>query len=136
MKAIIRNWNRVAIMLSTATALVVMGCSGDDSCLASRYSVSGNVTYKGTPVPKGGITFEPTNPPMPQGRVASGTIENGYYTLTTSVKNDGAFPGEYKVIVVASGVDMTDLAKKKRRSDSSGRRGLSKGCQERQKPRT
>src|SRR5215475_1416200 len=97
MKAIIRNWNRVAIMLGTASAVVVMGCSGDNSGLASRYSVSGNVTYKGSPLSKGSITFEPSNPPMPQGRIASGTIENGSYRLTTSEPNDGALPGDYKV---------------------------------------
>jgi len=112
MKAIIRNWNRLAIMLGTATAVVVMGCSGDNSGLASRYRVSGTVNYKGSPLPKGSITFEPTNPPMPVGRIASGTIENGSYTLTTSEPNDGALPGDYKVIIISSGVDMTDLAKK------------------------
>jgi len=49
---------------------------------------------------------------MPVGRIASGTIENGSYTLTTSEPNDGALPGDYKVIIISSGVDMTDLAKK------------------------
>jgi major membrane immunogen (membrane-anchored lipoprotein) len=112
MKAIMKKWKPTAIALSVASALVVMGCGGDDSGLASRYSVTGNVTYKGAPVAKGGITFEPTKPPLPEGRFASGTIENGYYSLTTSIKNDGAFPGEYKVVIVSSSVDMTDLAKK------------------------
>jgi major membrane immunogen (membrane-anchored lipoprotein) len=112
MKAIMKKWKSVAIMMSAAAGVVILGCSGDDSGLASRYKVTGNVTYKGAPLAKGGITFEPSKPPLPQGRVASGTIENGYYSLTTSIKDDGAFPGEYKVVIVATTLDMTDLAKK------------------------
>jgi len=92
--------------------VVVLGCGGDDSGLDRRYKVSGTVKYKGEPVSKGTIAFEPANPPPPAGRHASGYIENGHYTLTTSIDGDGALPGEYKVVINSSGVDMSDLAKK------------------------
>ncbi len=32
--------------------------------------------------------------------------------MTTSVEGDGALPGEYKVVISSSGVNMTELAKK------------------------
>ena len=90
--------------------LVVLGCSSDDTGLGRRYSVSGTVKYKGEPVPKGSITFEPT---AKDGRHATGTIENGSYKLSTSgAEGDGALPGDYKVIVISTTVDMTELAKK------------------------
>ena len=107
-----KKWHPITVTLSLAAAVLISGCSGDESGLEKRYSVSGKVTYKGELLPKGGITFEPVKPGPPAGRHASGTIENGYYTLTTSTKDDGALPGEYKVVIVATTVDMTDLAKK------------------------
>jgi hypothetical protein len=96
-------------MFAVALALA-SGCGSDDSGLGRRYSVSGKVTYKGEPVPKGSLTFEPLSP---GGRHATGTIENGSYKLTTTGEGgDGALPGEYKVIIISTTVDMTELAKK------------------------
>jgi len=84
--------------------LAVAGCGGDDSGIARRYAVSGKVTYKGAPVDKGTIVFEPTD--MSKARVASGPIENGYYTLSTTGEKDGALPGDYKVCIISRSVDM------------------------------
>ncbi|MGP0069255.1 MAG: hypothetical protein ACLQGP_37350 [Isosphaeraceae bacterium] len=113
MNAGANQWRMIAIALSAATAVVIQGCSSDDSGLDKRYKVSGKVTYGGSPVAKGTIAFEPSNPPPPKGRFASGYIENGYYTLTTSIDGDGALPGEYKVVISSSTADMTGLAKEK-----------------------
>jgi hypothetical protein len=63
-------------------------------------------------VAKATIVFEPTNPPIPAGRVAQGLIENGSYTLSTGGKDDGALPGDYKVMVIATSVDTLELSKK------------------------
>jgi major membrane immunogen (membrane-anchored lipoprotein) len=112
MKALMKKSRLIGIAAGIAATVVVLGCGSDDSGLQSRYKVSGTVTYKGQPVPKGSIVFEPTNPPMPQGRVANGTIENGSYSLTTSNKNEGDLPGEYKVIILSSDLDVAELAKK------------------------
>jgi hypothetical protein len=96
--------------LVTVTMLVVVGCGSDDTGLSRRYSVSGTVKYKGEPVPKGSITFEPTTA---SGRHAYGFIENGAYSLSTSgASGEGALPGDYKVVIIATTVDMRDLAKK------------------------
>jgi hypothetical protein len=99
----------IAITASIAATVIVLGCSGDDSGLERRYKVSGTVTYKGQPVPKGTIAFEPADPKA--GRVASGFIENGSYSLTTAVQGDGAFPGDYKVAIASSDLDTSALAK-------------------------
>src|SRR3954453_1111331 len=95
--------------LCTVGLVAVVGCSSDDTGLGRRYAVSGTVKYKGDPVSKGSITFEPASK---DGRHATGTIENGSYTLSTSgAEGEGALPGDYKVIVIATTVDMTELAK-------------------------
>jgi len=110
MSALTKKFRVVGIAVCVTATAVILGC-GDDSGLATRYKVSGTVKYKGEPVPKGTIVFEPVNPPMPQGRVANGTIENGSYSLTTSTQNDGALPGEYKVIIMSSDLDVAAVAK-------------------------
>jgi major membrane immunogen (membrane-anchored lipoprotein) len=109
--ALNKNLHRAAIALGVAASVVVLGC-GDDSGLATRYKVSGKVTYKGTPVEQGGITFEPVKPPVPEGRHASGTIKDGHYSLTTAVEGDGALPGDYKVVIISTNVNMAGLAAK------------------------
>jgi hypothetical protein len=103
-----KKWHRIAIPLSVAAVVIAGGCSSDDSGLDRRYKVTGMVTYKGQPLSKGGITFEPAG----KGRFATGDIENGSYSLTTSTPGDGALPGDYKIVIVASDVDIAAMAKK------------------------
>jgi hypothetical protein len=96
---------RAAAALAGIGLVLVAGC-GDDTGIARRYRVSGTVTYKGEPVPKGNISFIPT---APGGREASGAISNGWFTLTTATPDDGALPGSYKVTVLAQDIDTTEL---------------------------
>jgi hypothetical protein len=109
MNAVLKQRRRIGITLGVATTLVILGCSSDDSGLDRRYKVTGKVTYKGQPLPKAGITFEPANP---QGRFANGYVEDGNFTLTTLTPGDGALPGDYKVIIVSSDLDTKALAEK------------------------
>ncbi len=90
--------------------VVIVGCGGDESGLARRYKVTGNVTYNGVAVPHGTVTFVPTNPPVPQGRAASGQIKDGHYSLSTTGNDDGALPGDYSVAIVAVDIDMASAA--------------------------
>ncbi len=60
MSALMKTFRMVGIAVGAAAAVVILGC-GDDSGLATRYKVSGTVKYKGQPVPKGSIVFEPTS---------------------------------------------------------------------------
>jgi len=97
---------KLATLAFTAAGLLgILGCS-DESGLAKRYAVSGTVNYNGTPVAKGTITFVPN---AADGRSAAGEIADGYYTLTTAEKGDGALPGSYKVTIMSKEVDTTKL---------------------------
>jgi hypothetical protein len=92
------NRRRVSRLSALFVGLtLVAGCS-DDGFGRQRYSVHGTVTYKGEKLAKGQIAFVPE---AQGGQPASGTIENGYYSLTTLTPGDGALPGKYKVTVVA-----------------------------------
>jgi hypothetical protein len=75
------------------------GCGSDDG-LGKRFPVSGKVTYNGSPLAKGRISFVPEDSKEP-GVGATGTIENGEYTLMTGGDNDGARAGKYKVTITA-----------------------------------
>ncbi|HZW29931.1 MAG TPA: hypothetical protein VFF52_04440 [Isosphaeraceae bacterium] len=110
LNANVSRWRWIALTLGVTVTTVILGC-GDDSGLARRYRVTGMVRYKGQPVTKGTIAFEPANPPLPEGRHASGFIENGSYTLTTATEGDGALPGEYNVVISSSSLDTRELAK-------------------------
>jgi hypothetical protein len=90
----------LALALATS-APILAGCGSDG--LGKRYSVSGQVSYKGTPVEKGEINFVPED--GANGRAAFGVIEGGSYSLTTLSDNDGAFAGKYKVTIRSKTVD-------------------------------
>lgn len=94
---------------SALAMLVVIGCGADDE-LGKRYPVYGTVSYKGTPLEVGTITFYATGGKDSETRGASGSIKNGSYTLSTIGGDDGAFAGDYVVAVSARAPDMS-LAK-------------------------
>lgn len=94
----------VALMLCAAAA----GCGSSGPPMAS---VSGKVTYKGQPVPKGLVAFYPTTP---DGRNATGNIEaDGSYTIQTETPGDGAILGDYRVAITARDDVILDYIPKK-----------------------
>jgi len=114
----------LALAGSALGLLLVVGC-GDTTGLAKRYAVTGNVSYQGKPLEKGTINFIPAK--ADAGRPATGDIVNGYYSLTTADKDDGALPGSYKVTVASVVMDPEAEAKLKE---------FSKGGQSRLGPET
>ena len=79
------------------------GCGPTDPDQANILPVSGKVTYKGKPVPKGTVTFHSDG-----GRMATGEIkEDGSYSLTTAQPGDGAVAGHHRVSIVANEGDPT-----------------------------
>ena len=87
---------------------VLDGCSDDD--LGERYRVSGHVVRQGQPVTKGTVNFMPVDPKA--GRTATGAIQSdGSYSLTTKDEQDGALPGDYRVVVSLVDVDDSKLEK-------------------------
>lgn len=97
-----RNLSRGA---AVAFLMVLAAGCGDSSGLPARYKVSGTVTYNGQPVEKGEIEFRPDN--LDTAQAATGEIKNGSYYLTTAVDGDGALPGDYKVVIKSTEVDLS-----------------------------
>lgn len=96
----------VCLLLLAVAALTPAACGG--SGLAG---VSGTVTYRGKPVPKGTVTFVSTTPGA---RNATGEIqEDGSYTLHTEQPGDGAAPGEYRVTLYAHDEPVLDYTPRK-----------------------
>lgn len=85
--------------LSVVLHVVLLGALGCGDDLPERYQVSGQVTYKGQPLPKGTITFAPVDG---SGSGAFGEIVEGSYSLTTHSTNDGARPGAYRVTITSA----------------------------------
>jgi len=108
---------KMAGALAWAFALLsIVGC-GDDG-LGNRYPVSGKVTYKGEPLAVGSISFYPAiGAAGSEVRGATGSITDGYYTLSTIGGDDGAFPGDY---VVAISARKPDMSKAKANTDKTG----------------
>lgn len=95
----------VALVAST---LALIGC--DSGPEMGR--VSGKVTYKSQPVPKGTVSFIPVDPS--KGRNATGSImSDGTYTLQTENPNDGALVGDYVVTISARDEEILDYIPKK-----------------------
>ncbi len=113
---------RSCTVLVVTGALVMTSCGSSDDGLGKRFPVSGKVTYNGSPLEKGSISFVVEDG---KGVGASGAIENGSYALSTGGNNDGAQAGKYKVIITAKEDSMAkakaDFAKARAaRKDVSG----------------
>jgi len=91
---IFRRVPRAVVVVAIALGLL-SGCTKSDS-RPRRVPVSGLVHYKGQPVADATVLFEPVgSTPAATGK----TDASGRYQLTTFDANDGAVPGEYKVMV-------------------------------------
>lgn len=94
--------------LALALAPGLAGCGGEPGLV----KVTGRVTYKGKPVPKGQVYFTPEK----GGRAADGALDaDGNYRLGTFDLGDGAYAGAYQVSVVARGEDKAPPTGKKAR---------------------
>lgn len=85
----IRLFRRAAVMI----CLCVLGCSNQHPELRR---VSGTVTYNGEPVADAAVAFYNEQ----SSRLATGrTDEKGRFKLSSYTKDDGALPGEHRVVV-------------------------------------
>jgi hypothetical protein len=98
----------VRLAATWGIALVfVLGCR-DDGGLGRRYPVHGRVTYRSQPLRTGQVTFRPIDTTGPA-RDATGTIQDGSYTLSTLGGDDGAFPGRYRVAISAKSAEPSKI---------------------------
>jgi hypothetical protein len=87
-----RRWPLLGLLLGALVPLAV-GCAGR----GKPVKVEGVLTLDGKPLPGATVTFAPVG----EGRAASGRSDSdGSFRLTTYRTDDGALPGEYKVVVV------------------------------------
>ncbi len=91
------------INLSNLIALAALlfgpcwGCGSSSGTPVTLIPVKGKVTYKGQPVTKGIIQFEPDG----YGRAASGHLQSdGTFELTTLKPGDGVVAGEHRISIV------------------------------------
>jgi hypothetical protein len=90
-----------ARMASTIFLLLpFLGCGSSAPQGAATLPVKGKVIFKGQPLTKGTISFEPEG----AGKEAFGEIQpDGTFVLTTYKKDDGAVVGKHRVTVSNAG---------------------------------
>jgi hypothetical protein len=93
-----RNSAYRLITLALVAVLLVpcWGCGSAGGAQSALIPVKGKVTYKGQPVTKGVVRFEPDG----YGRMASGQLQSdGTFVLTTLKEGDGVVAGEHRVTI-------------------------------------
>lgn len=109
-----RSLSRPALALVTALSFTVVGCAPQVA------SVSGTVTYEGTPVDNGQITFTPTDG---KGAISGGPISNGNYSVADVPPGPKTVKIEAykKVNFAASSQEMMDRAnEQKKKGNTTG----------------
>src|SRR3954469_14516470 len=96
---VIRGGRAMLVGVACGVSLVFVLGRGDDDGLGPRYTVHGRVMYESRPLEIGRITFYPIDNSR-TARHAIGTVQDGYYALST-IGDDGALPGRYRVAIVA-----------------------------------
>jgi hypothetical protein len=88
-----RLFTPTSILLLIATGC---GSQAEQAVFSGKtFPVKGTVTYKGKPLTRGTVRFEPD-----AGREAEGQIgPDGTFTLTTFQPGDGAIPGAHRIAV-------------------------------------
>lgn len=81
---------RPAVVLASISAVMLSGCGSDDG--PTTYEFSGNITYKGKPVPKGSITLSPDSSKGNTGPGAVAEIKDGKFATPSGA---GVVGGPY-----------------------------------------
>jgi hypothetical protein len=98
------RWNAaIRSILTLACGVAYCGCGdAEQQCgkLPELIPAKGTVTFKGKPLTKGTVQFEPDG----YGRPATGHIQpDGTFVLTTLKDGDGVVAGHHKVAVSGTG---------------------------------
>ena len=93
--------SRVLLTATMGAVLLLAGCGH-----SLESAVSGIATFNGKTLPRGSVSFHPTQ----QGAVACGTIQSdGSYEIRTG-RGKGLAPGDYTVTVIAREPSTPELA--------------------------
>ncbi|MBA2114941.1 hypothetical protein [Bremerella alba] len=94
--------------------LLITGCGTEKS--SDVYSVSGNITYDGQPLPKGNISFAPDASQNNQGPGATAEIKDGEYKM---MPGKGISGGPYELVI--SGYDGVPITSGEGGMDPNGK---------------
>ncbi|MEW4562813.1 hypothetical protein AB1K70_09820 [Bremerella sp. JC770] len=94
--------------------LMLTGCGADKP--SNVFSVSGNISYDGKPLPKGNITFAPDASKNNQGPGATAAIQNGKYEM---MPGKGISGGPY--VLTINGYDGVPVASGEGGMDPDGK---------------
>ncbi|MFN3151761.1 hypothetical protein [Bremerella sp.] len=100
-------------ILAVAT-LLLTGCGAEKA--SNVFSVSGNITYDGKPIPKGNISFAPDASRNNQGPGASAEINDGKYAM---MPGKGISGGAY--VLTINGYDGVPIASGEGGMDPNGK---------------
>lgn len=105
-------------LLLAVSWFVAVGCAPEG--LPDVVPIRGVVTLDGQPLPSGEVRYMPTDS---AGRQARGRIDSrGRFELSTLRPDDGALPGEYKIVVLAPAEESTEDAAARRVAENAGPR--------------
>jgi hypothetical protein len=108
-----------ALALLVSSLLAAWGCGTGQAALPDLIPVKGKVFYKGQPLTKGVVRFEPDG----YGRPANGKLgSDGTFVLTTLKEGDGIVAGEHRVYITGTGKTVAkELVPKKYVSPSTSK---------------
>ena len=96
-----------SLLLLALSALFTQGCGSAEDDKGDLVPVTGKVTFKGQPLAKGVVKFDPVD----DGKVAKGELQSdGSFSLSTFKPGDGAVVARHRVTV--SGTAAVAAAKK------------------------
>lgn len=89
-----------SLILVAASCLFSTGCGSSEGYQGDLVPVSGKMTFKGRPLTKGVVKFDPGD----DGKVAKGELQpDGSFTLSTFKTGDGAAAAHHRVTVSGTG---------------------------------
>jgi hypothetical protein len=107
-----------SVAVAIFALLACAGCGSQAAAPSPTVPVKGKVTWKGKPLTRGTVMFEPQD----YGRDAYGNIQpDGTFVLSTFKAGDGAVPGTHRVGITATGTGGADILPLKYRSPSSSK---------------
>ncbi len=105
----VTSWYRFAPLVFSVSLLIFAGCSSSDTAESLGATVSGSVTYNGSPVDGAMVTFRPASEGA-QGAFARTDAEGKYELSSSAAATSGVVPGEYNVTVTKTEVGQSNVA--------------------------
>ena len=93
------SWSGGGAAMATIACCCLMGLAGCGESGPGKYHVSGEVTYRGEPVPAGMVTFSPDTRRGNSGHQGFAEIHNGHYS-TSGGNGRGTVGGPHIVAVL------------------------------------